>query len=373
MRMSKTAKVIAIITIVVLVLGTAAGIIVAIASYDPDNPSPGFYLDGSRIQDPGTMLTLGSHTISYNEYRYFYLTQKYYLSMGDVTYWDDDPDGTKQLELKEETEASLREMYAWLDLATEKGIGLSQEEQDQILADVEEEKRMYGTEFGSRLRQNYLADEAIYIHITEMQTLVQKVQTAYNEEALTLYEDEAMETIVTAQHILLSFDTAAEDPAANEEETLERIEAILQTFNDNVAAAEEAALAEMGEGATLTDEESLAIRTEAFDALVHEYNEDPGQETLGHYTFGDGTMVTEFYESALALEAGQVSTPVRTSYGYHLILRLPLDMDDFEADRDNLLGTATAKIANEKIQERADALALTPGQYYDLVSTTTVK
>ena len=43
--------------------------------------------------------------------------------------------------------------------------------------------------------------------------------------------------------------------------------------------------------------------------------------------FQPGQMVAEFEEGSKALEAYGVSQPIETSYGYHIILRLPLDAD----------------------------------------------
>ncbi len=55
------------------------------------------------------------------------------------------------------------------------------------------------------------------------------------------------------------------------------------------------------------------------------YSEDPGSKDKGgEYVFKKGTMVTEFYDGAMALKPGQISaTPIQTEYGYHIILREP--------------------------------------------------
>ena len=60
---------------------------------------------------------------------------------------------------------------------------------------------------------------------------------------------------------------------------------------------------------------------EDFAALAEELSEDPGSAAQGGDLgfFGEGMMVPEFEEVAFALEIGQVSEPVRTQFGYHLL------------------------------------------------------
>ena len=64
---------------------------------------------------------------------------------------------------------------------------------------------------------------------------------------------------------------------------------------------------------------------EAFAALADEYSEDPGRlSNPTGYTFTTGEMVEEFDTAARALAEGEMSGIVESSYGYHIIYRLPL-------------------------------------------------
>lgn len=67
-----------------------------------------------------------------------------------------------------------------------------------------------------------------------------------------------------------------------------------------------------------------------FDQLMTEYTDDvdsSGNVNGGTdgYTFGPGEMVDEFYEGTKALGEGEISQPVQSQYGYHIILRLSAD------------------------------------------------
>ena len=63
---------------------------------------------------------------------------------------------------------------------------------------------------------------------------------------------------------------------------------------------------------------------EKFGKLAKELSIDSGSAkrdgSLGY--FGRGKMVKEFENAAFNLQAGQISEPVKTQYGYHIIKRL---------------------------------------------------
>lgn len=75
-----------------------------------------------------------------------------------------------------------------------------------------------------------------------------------------------------------------------------------------------------------------------FKALMMEHSDDPGKEqSPDGYVFKEGDMVTEFYEGTVALGENEISDVIESGYGYHIIKRIPLDVDaDFAANLSNV-------------------------------------
>ena len=103
-----------------------------------------------------------------------------------------------------------------------------------------------------------------------------------------------------------------------------------------------------------------------FAELADQYSEDPGRETHPTgYTFTTGSMVQEFEDAAYALSEGEVSEVVESSFGYHILLRLPLDK------------SAAADEVREEyftnfIAEQVDAAAMATSADYDKLDPQTI-
>ena len=62
---------------------------------------------------------------------------------------------------------------------------------------------------------------------------------------------------------------------------------------------------------------------ENFSNIAREKSQCPSGKKGGDLgTFGRGQMVREFEKAAFELERGQVSRPVKTQFGWHIIKRL---------------------------------------------------
>lgn len=95
-----------------------------------------------------------------------------------------------------------------------------------------------------------------------------------------------------ASHILLALDSDASDSAADEK--LQLANSLIERFSDG----------------------------ESFADLALEFSDDPGSKDNGGSLgeFGRGTMVAPFEEAVFAMEEGSISEPVRSDFGYHIIL-----------------------------------------------------
>ncbi|MBD3164818.1 hypothetical protein GF323_06485 [Candidatus Woesearchaeota archaeon] len=91
---------------------------------------------------------------------------------------------------------------------------------------------------------------------------------------------------------------------------------------------------------------------ESFEELAAERSRDPSARTnMGNLGFfSKGTMVEEFEEVAFALEVGEISDPVETSFGYHVIKRLS-DQIPMEEARDEIENSLLSDVQSEKIEE----------------------
>ena len=80
---------------------------------------------------------------------------------------------------------------------------------------------------------------------------------------------------------------------------------------EGVAAAEK----------TVAEVQAKLAAGESFEDLAKTYSKDPGSaETGGDLgTFEQGMMVPEFDEAVFSMQEGQISEPVKTEFGYHLI------------------------------------------------------
>lgn len=143
---------------------------------------------------------------------------------------------------------------------------------------------------------------------------------------------------LSASHILL----LTIDPMtgqALDEETVSQKKAQAQKLFEELSAIE--------------DQQALAAR---FAELKAEFCEDSGKAAYPDgYTFTPGTMVPEFEDAVRALDNYGVSAPVESSYGLHVIMRLPLGGESLLYSSQGTPNTARVQMAALRFAEEVDA------------------
>ena len=94
-----------------------------------------------------------------------------------------------------------------------------------------------------------------------------------------------------------------------------------------------------------------------FAELARSYSEDPGTASQGGDLgcFGTGQLVPEFEETAFKLKPGEISEPVLTQYGYHLI-RLREKREDSICASHILIQARTTDTDREKVRRQLGEL-----------------
>ncbi|MGB9780203.1 peptidylprolyl isomerase [Caldanaerobacter sp.] len=221
--------------------------------------------------------------------------------------WDKDYQGKKFLDLvKENVLDSLVAQKLLLQEAKKKNITVTDKE-------VEEE---YNKEkqFNSKVTKEQIKDYLIIDKLFAEYTKDVKV----TEEELKKYYDEHKESfeIAKARHILVADEKTAED--------------IYQRL----------------------------MKGEDFAALAKEYSIDTATKDNGGELgeFPRGVMTPEFEDVAFSLKPGEISKPVKTQYGYHIIQLESITLKPFDEVKATIESYLLHDKKNEVIKEKYDEL-----------------
>jgi len=163
-----------------------------------------------------------------------------------------------------------------------------------------------------------------------------------DEQAKTEYDNALKETknifdVTTVRHILI----------AVKDETQQKD---IRTFDQALARAKEVQ-AKLKAGGD-------------FDALAKEYSDDPGSKDKGgkyenlDYQ-GMSGMVPEFAEAGFTLPVNQISEPVKTDYGYHIMRVDSRTTKTFDEMKQNIKSTLAQKKASDFIDNEVPGLIIT--------------
>jgi len=271
------------------------------------------------------MMSVGDAAITWAEFFVFLHNAIAQLSYGFMTEldWNEEffPGQTISESIMDFTSEHAFELLVFEYAVSELGVALSQEDldliQDDINAMIESAESMDVLE--ESLRDNGFMNLDVF-KIIRSRDLIQwlLITTLYGEEISDISDDAIARYVeandyMRAQHILLAF-LSEEDGYSlqeiddNKAELRVLIEDILTRLNERTG-----------------DDDFF----DYFERLMWEYSDDPGMFTSPDgYLFQPNDMVEPFSDACIALKPGQVSDIVVTSYGYHIILRLPVNYDE---------------------------------------------
>lgn len=285
------------------------------------------------LHDPEEIVaTIDGRDVTWDEYFYWLSSgaasvENYMLQMafyGDGASWEDpwgdDPDEDFFDYVIYSAEENIKPFAVIEGIAKEYGVELDEAGQ-QNLADQLAQHRVEavgeeGTdeEYAEYLRTvEHMRYETLETLMRDSALYQAGFTAIYGENGAKVTDEDAMAWLeesgtMRANHILrltMDMDTGEaldEDAAAQKEAEAAAIAAQLQAIED--------------------PEELLARLAE----LKEQWDEDSGKEANPDgYVFGEGEMVEPFETATKNLRDYQVSDPVKTEFGYHVIVRLPLD------------------------------------------------
>ena len=266
-------------------------------------------------------------------------TAQYYAMMGMTTSdlpWDTEmEDGTTMAQSVLNNALQTATLYALVPvIAQQEGLSLSAESTQTIQQSMDDFAQQAGSqEMLNHMLWSSALTQDLYTRMYQASDLNTQLMNRYygegapdapKDEDILTYVSDNLQIAYKAKHILLkTVDTSK--PITDENGTATGEYEKL----DDATVAEKKALAEdiLAQLQAASDKEAL------FDQLMQQYSEDT--DSSGNlnspegYEAKSGQMVPAFETAALALQPGEISGIVESSYGYHIILRLPIQPADY--------------------------------------------
>lgn len=283
--------------------------------------------------------TVGNTKITQSEFEFYLNSIK--TQMSDTELQTDEDWQNKEIEGKKAIDVAKQQAMdnavrnaLYIEAAEAAGLSLSAEDEKTIETTKEQLVAGYGSEkaYNEFLKSNNITDEFVemmckssvyYNKIGQSITEEEKVEDAELEAYFEQNKPNFEREVRKAKHILI----ATMDPATNTPKSQEE-----QVKASNLSKE---ILGRVQKG-------------EDFDALMNQYSEDPGTKTNPDgYVFGTGEMVPEFEQATDSVGVGEIAF-CKSSYGYHIIKRLPIT---FEESKDRVRNEFYGKLIDEKVEK----------------------
>ncbi|WP_069871224.1 peptidylprolyl isomerase [Fusibacter sp. 3D3] len=223
------------------------------------------------------------------------------------------------------------------------------------------ERDVNGVKFGEILKQDIvdmLVSEQLmreYVigtdYVVEVTVLDEKFkelqdQLATNEEVKALYETLGIDDVFLKKQVESSMLASEFDRLITE--SIDKDEAKLNELYASTPIQVSASHILVEDEATATLVKGKLDAGEDFAELAKEYSQDPGSASNGGSLgfFATGVMVPEFEEVAFGLPVGEISDPVQSSFGYHIIR-----VDEIQTINDMIAAGEDETVINQHKEE----------------------
>ena len=343
-------------------------------------PAPG----GAEEADPGdiayqaagiprdtVLFTVDDAGVTADEYLFWLLqsvmTAKMSGYLADDAAWEEEIGGIPTADYLKEDARNTSVLYAVVAArAEQEGVALTQEEEDeldqQLDALAQQVETYYGMDYQEYLDQQCISRES-FRRLNEISFLSNALRDKLAGEEPEPQDDVLDDMIDEAgyykvKHILLAFPENADGSAATDTQKAE-VKAEADALLEQIRAA--------------------ADPMAEFDAVMNQRSDD-GRDGEGNLAAPDGylaypgQMVPEFEQASLALSPGEMSEPVESDYGYHIILRQDFSDEELQQLRDTmaqlypdyLMSQQTGQWVAEAAVETTDAYdQLDPHAFYE--------
>ena len=299
------------------------------------DPSDVAYQTAGVTRDT-VLFTVDGTEVTADEYLFWLLQsvasakQSGYLADDDA--WEEELNGVPTAEYLKEDARNTSVLYTTVsNHAAAAGLTVTEEEQAEADAELETLTQRVDSYYGMTL-QEYLdqqcISEAAFRKLNQVPYLARSLQTQMEEAGY-----------YKAKHILLAFPENEDGSAATDEQ-----KAAVKAEADQLLAQIRTAADPLAE----------------FDKVMNERSEDGRDENNqlyapdGYLAYA-GQMVPQFESAAKALAVGEISEPVETAYGYHIILRQDFTDEERQQLRDSMAAIypdyAMSKLNEQWVEE----------------------
>ncbi|MCZ6855206.1 MAG: SurA N-terminal domain-containing protein [Gammaproteobacteria bacterium] len=167
-----------------------------------------------------------------------------------------------------------------------------------------------------------IGDEDVLLRYEENQLDYMTEQNADVEYVELSWDDLISEVELTEEEIQSAYELDRDDAVSDEKRRSAHI--LLQVTEDRSAEQAEE---------LLNDFKDRVTRGASFGELAEEFSEDPGSAVSGGElgSVGKGVFDPEFERVLWSLAEGEISDPIRTEFGYHLIRLDAIEINEYPA------------------------------------------